>query len=87
MKILLVEWLDSVSLAGWHPAADALDELTADDALHHTTVGHLVADLPDLIVLAASRGLAPRSELGDVIGIPRPAILNVTDLTPKSAGK
>lgn len=73
MKIVEVEWVDSMSEGRWKPVADVIREAT-DEAMLHRSVGYLVHECEGSIVLAGSRG-----ESGDMVAdtmqIPRVAVL------------
>lgn len=78
MRIVEVEWLDSVSEGRWHPKDDAIREATRDVMLHRS-VGYLVHETDELILLAGSRG-EDGANVADTMQIPRVAVLQVRKL-------
>lgn len=76
-----IEWLDSVSLDGWHSPESTERELTGDAALKHVTVALLIHDLDDRIVVALSAGVdEDGSQLDAPMAIPRVSILSIREL-------
>ena len=87
LQWVAVEWVDSVSMAGWrsiHAVDDLVDE---DDALLQLSVGMLYRERDDRIVLLLSAGLGDDPELADAQAIPRVCIQKITPLHPARTSK
>jgi hypothetical protein len=72
-----VEWIDSTAAHGWQDSEDGfagLDDLTA------TTVGLLVADEPDYIVVALATGAGSERNVLCPLTIPRLAVVDIYHL-------
>lgn len=75
-RVELVEWVDSNSRAGWHSLAEAQSE--AQGTMLCATVGYLVHETPDLVLLASSTCQHRPPQKDDVnltMEIPKAAIL------------
>ena len=90
-RIVLVHWLDSVSLesGAWMDAEDVEVNLDAD-AMRQESVGYLVGESKDAIALAAGRNASVDdpdhngTKIGDVMTIPKCALLAPPiDLAPR----
>lgn len=68
--LVFIDWIDSHSAAGWHQRDEALPWINASD-MSVNTVGWLIEDTPDYIVVASS--INP-NEFGDLFKIPRFAL-------------
>lgn len=78
MNVVEVQWLDSVSEGRWHAKDDVIREATYD-AMLHRSVGFLVHETEELILLAGSRG-ENGVMVADTMQIPRSAILHIRKL-------
>jgi hypothetical protein len=54
VEILEVRWVDSVGAQGWQTIDEARRDAEADDMVHRS-VGWLIADEPEYVLLALSR--------------------------------
>jgi len=71
-----VEWIDSSGTSGWHPESEALTDLQRPDHMLCCTIGYVIHEDSDKIVLTSSfaaQGAGMR-DVGDVIAIPQFAI-------------
>ena len=78
MRFVEVEWLDSVSEGRWQPREDVGREATRE-AMLHRSVGYLVSDTEDFVLLAGSRK-EDGSWVADTMQIPKVAVLATHDL-------
>jgi hypothetical protein len=76
MQPVLVEWRDSMAVAGWHNVTDA----KAAQLTTVRSVGFLVKTDRASIVLAQSLG-DETGDVGEVVTIPRGAVTSVKPLT------
>jgi hypothetical protein len=83
MKLVQVDWVDSTSSNDWRPVADAKRKAEEENALFCSSVGFLVADMPDYVLLACSY-TPPTSEDAETVAntmqIPRCAIQSIRPL-------
>jgi hypothetical protein len=77
-EIVRVEWVDSVGAAGWVDTSEALRDAETDD-LRHISVGFLIDD-GDRYVLLALSSKPDGTKVGDVMQIPRVAVLAIERL-------
>jgi len=76
-----VEWLDSVALSGWRDPDQVERELLGDaNAMLHVTVGLLLHEADDRIVVALSAGASEDPQIDAALAIPRAAVLAIRDL-------
>jgi hypothetical protein len=74
LKRVEVTWLDSCGWSGWHEK----DEVIAlNESLESTSIGYVIRDLEDRLVLAQSESL---HYYGEVLSIPKVAITKVVEL-------
>ncbi len=79
-KVVEVVWLDSESDPDWQ----TVQELLEYSSLDCRTVGYLIADKPDSIVIAGSVGLGRKDiSVHSAITIPKAAISSIKDLRKK----
>lgn len=81
-RMVEVEWLDSMSEGRWMDTETAISRATREVMLHRS-VGYLIHETDDLILLAGSRGESSE-HVSDTMQIPRVAILAVHDLKAKA---
>jgi hypothetical protein len=84
--IVEVEWLDSQGEMRWQSLKDAMSTAAADDLVHRS-VGYLIDDHERYVLLAASHREERLEEppmVGDVIQIPRVAVVAVHPLAGKA---
>ena len=78
MKKVEVEWLDSISEGRWYGKDAVIAEATRE-AMVHRSLGYLLHENEDMVLLAGSR-----SETGvmvcDTMQIPRVAVLTMREL-------
>lgn len=82
MRLVEVEWLDSMSEGGWMRADEARRRATVD-AMAHRTVGYVIDENDHSLLLAMGRsneGDEDSRLVHDTMQIPRVAILTVRDL-------
>lgn len=87
LKRVEVDWLDSQGEMRWQSLSDAMRTAEADDLVHHS-VGYLLDDHERYVLLAASYREARLEEpemVGDVIQIPRAAVVAMRPLNTKAA--
>ena len=83
-RIEIVLWRDCVSLGGWQYRSD----MTEWAGRLITTVGIVVSETEDDLILAMSRGDAGAGEvLCNWMSIPKATIMNRTDLLPNKKGR
>jgi hypothetical protein len=73
-----VEWLDSMSEGRWVDMETAVRTATRE-AMCHRSVGYLIHETDDLVLLAGSRSEGGEN-VADTMQIPRVAVLAVHDL-------
>lgn len=78
MRLVEVEWLDSVSTQAWTNTEEFRRESTRDEMLHRTA-GYLVEANDDMVTVAGSRSETGNS-ISDVMQIPRVAVLTIRHL-------
>ena len=79
-KIVEVHWLDSEADPDWQ----TVEELLEYSSLDCRTVGYLIADREDSIVIAGSVGLGRKDNVvHSAITIPKAAISNIKELRRK----
>ena len=86
-QIVEVEWLDSQGEMRWQSLKDAKTTAEADDLVHRS-VGFLLDDHERYVLLAASHReerLEEPQMVGDVIQIPRVAVVAMRPLVRKGA--
>jgi hypothetical protein len=76
---VLIEWIDANSIDAWVEIAD-LERHLPVESMYHQSVGWIMVDSPERIILAASRAEAG-DKVGEVITIPRVAIRATYSLT------
>ena len=81
-RIVEVEWLDAMSEGRWMDTETAISRATREVMLHRS-VGYLIHETDDLILLAGSRGETSEN-VADTMQIPRVAVLAVRDLREKA---
>lgn len=82
MKLVEVEWIDSMGESGWQPAEDARRQAT-EDAMRHRSVGYVLADKDHSLLIAQSCGDSGDDDtrlVGHTLQIPRSAIAHVRGL-------
>lgn len=75
--LVLVEWVDSQTVAGWNDLDDLKERAGDAGRLRCRTAGFLIAGDREQVTVAAS---VQRSQACDAITIPRRAILSVRRL-------
>ena len=78
MKRVEVEWLDSICEGSWHRRDDVIREATRE-AMLHRSIGYLVHENDEMVLLAGSRGESGVM-VSDTMQIPRVAVLTVREL-------
>lgn len=81
MKRVEVEWLDAVSEGRWHGRDAAIREATRDSMLHRS-VGYLVHEDIEMVLLAGSRSESGDS-IADTMQIPRVAVIDMRELVSR----
>ena len=79
MRLVLIEWIDPFSSGGWLDRETAVEEAKARDRLCKT-VGWLLYEDAELVVVAGSVGVMDVDQIGDVFEIPRRVINRIVDL-------
>lgn len=84
--LVLVEWIDPSSDGGWLELDAILADVASRDD-HCRTVGWIIHDEADYVVVAGSVGLVMdgKRQVGDVSKFPRGCLVSVTPLKPRSA--
>jgi len=75
-EIVEVVWLDSVGEHQWLDLDDARQSAADDDAMQHRSVGWLLDDRPDYLLLALSRSES-WSQVDLTLQIPRGSVQRV----------
>lgn len=72
-----VDWIDSTSHDGWDDEHKVLAESEQDDYMTCCTIGYLIKETDELVMLAGSLSTSgPRSRnVGHVMSIPKSAIV------------
>jgi hypothetical protein len=85
VKRVAVSWVDSVRTTGWRTADEARADLEQDDFLDCETVGFLVGETAERVILALNHQHVTGGEemVGETIIIPRQAIRSVRELRPR----
>lgn len=78
-KTVEVVWVDSESHPDWTDLKEVLDKKT----LTCSSVGYLLEDVPDRIILAGSLNLNGLSSVASHITIPRVAVISIAEISPK----
>ena len=78
-KLVQVLWIDSESSPDW----TELKSVIQDDTLECVSVGFLLADKEDRIILAASLGLGRDEIVASHVTIPKVAITEIHELRKK----
>ena len=79
MKRVQVEWLDSMTDGGWSDRDDAIRRAEHPDVLRVTSVGYLIADTDEWLLLATSHG--PHADIVQgCVQIPREIVREVREL-------
>lgn len=79
MKLVEVEWLDSIGEGRWTNVEEAIRIATKSYMLHRTA-GYLVHENDDMILIAGSRNETGET-VADTMQIPKVAVINVRNLT------
>lgn len=79
INLVEVEWLDSMTDGGWISKDDAIARATKD-AMLHRSVGYLIHETDDMILLAGSRD-EYCDQLCGTMQIPRVAVLTIKSLS------
>jgi hypothetical protein len=77
MKLVYVEWLDSLGCDGWQ----RVETLAEDGNMLHKSVGWLLTDKKEFITIVPHLRMNEKSGRGDM-QIPRPAITKIKTLKP-----
>lgn len=74
-----MEWVDSIRTTGWRPAAECQRDLEQPDFISCESVGWLVGENEQRVVLALNAQSIEGSEpmVGETIVIPRGAVLRL----------
>ena len=73
--IVLVEWVDSVSLtSAWTHPDDVSSVADIGTQLAHRTAGFLLHDDPAFVAIVGSYQISGEGHLNDVLAIPREAV-------------
>lgn len=78
MRRVEVEWLDSVGEGRWQPR-EVIELEATRDAMLHRSVGCLIVDTDDFVLLAGSRK-EDESWFADTMQIPKTAVLAIHEL-------
>jgi hypothetical protein len=84
MRLVQVEWLDSMAESEWQSLADLQRKAEAANSLNNTTVGYLLLDEPGYVLVASTEtpGVdGGRPIYGNTTQIPRCAVVAVRSLT------
>lgn len=82
--LVLVHWNDAASHENWVD----LKKIQNEDTTPCVTVGWLVADKPDKLVIVASMNLDPEAEqVSGHVSIPKPMIVSVKNLSIRKPRK
>ena len=83
-KPVIIDWIDSNSFAGWQ-SIERWRERVVHDRMICQTVGYLILDAPTFIAVAQSCGepTGPERNFGDVMQIPRVAVVQMTFVEPE----
>jgi hypothetical protein len=79
MKRVQVTWIDSISDGAWVTREEAVSRATKDDILDCTSVGLLLADTDDYVLLATSH-MRDGDLVQGLLQIPRVAVREVKEL-------
>lgn len=83
VKVVTVEWVDSHTGGDWVSVDAAVRTAAEANALRMTSVGYLVADEPEFVLLAGTFSPATSSEkalINNTMQIPRCAIESIKQL-------
>lgn len=84
MRLVVVEWLDSMTESEWRPLDDLRRKAEDANSLNNATVGYLLLDEPGYVLVAstATPGVDGGKPIyGNTTQIPRCAIVAVRSLT------
>lgn len=84
MKVVQVEWLESMAETDWQSLDDLRRKADDANALHNTSIGHLLIDEDGYVLLAQT--VTPgvdggKPMYGNTTQIPRCAIVSVRSVT------
>ena len=78
MRVVEIEWVDSVSEGRWNDKDEALRIATLE-AMLHRSVGYLLREDDDMVLIAGSRS-ENEYNVCDTMQIPKVAVLSMRDL-------
>lgn len=78
-RMVLVRWVDSAGTSGWRPRAEAVADLDRPSIMACLTVGYLIGEGADAIMVAASIG-HDGDAVDNTLQIPRVAIVSIKTL-------
>lgn len=84
MRLVVVEWLDSMTESEWQPLVDLRRKAEDANSLNNATAGYLLLDEPGYVLIAstATPGVDGGKPIyGNTTQIPRCAIVAVRSLT------
>lgn len=87
-KIVAVEWVDSACDASWRSLDKAVADAEATWDRKHLTVGFLLCDTDDFVLVASSYAEQDGSaseHVADTMMIPKACVLAIEPLPPKPA--
>lgn len=82
-RAVRVQWVDSVGCEGWQHMSDVTENLMQPGSMDHVSVGLLIEETPDRILIALGSGANESETIHQPIVIPKCAITRLTDLEPR----
>jgi len=79
-----VEWMDITTSAGWQDPDDLAALVSGDPGVRVVTVGYLLVEKPDRIVVCSTANAV--GDVSEITVIPRGAVTRINRLGPKRRG-